>query len=74
MAKNWISARRMRTGRGIGGKASPEVLRAPLREIIRTIRPSRGLFDQAFVELVCGHTTHSNGMYRARCVQCGEKT
>lgn len=67
----WISDRRMKTGRGIGGykKSSPKH-GAPLRKIAYVIRPANGLFDQARVMLECGHETNSNGQFQARCEDC----
>jgi hypothetical protein len=69
----WITKRRMQTGRGIGGKASPETLAAPLRKIEYTIRPADSLFARSHVMLECGHEAFSNGIYRARCRKCARE-
>jgi len=67
----WITARNL-SGDHVGGRRKGKIPKdtAPLRRIVGTIRFSTGLFDTAIVELECGHTTHSNGIYRARCLEC----
>ncbi len=54
-----------------GGRKKGDL--GPLRKIIRVIHPARDLFDQAWVELECGHIEDSNGAYRAHCSRCGDK-
>ncbi len=67
----WISKRKMETGHGIGSynKNSPKH-GAPLRKIVEVLRVTSNMFEQDYVILECGHKTHSNGAFRARCVEC----
>jgi len=71
----WISDRHMREGGSIGGRCEgceyPKD-RAPLRKIVRVLRPSHSLFETAWVLLECGHETRSWGGVRARCAKCKE--
>jgi len=66
----WITDRRNRTGKGIGGYKEHGKGSAPLRKIVEIISHGAGLFDADRVLLECGHTTKSNGTYRARCLEC----
>ncbi len=66
----WISERAQR-GNRIGGYNPNSVKNcAPLKKIVERIRPAESMFDQDRVLLECGHETNSNGIYRARCVEC----
>lgn len=67
----WITERRMKSGRGLGGSSKQR--KGPLRKIVHTIRYSTGLFDTARVELECGHEVYSNGQFKARCNKCLEE-
>lgn len=65
----WISKRHMQRGGSLNDH--PERQRkGPLRKIVATLRPSGGMFDPARVELECGHTVLSDGIYKARCDKC----
>lgn len=69
----WISKRHMEQGGSIGGRRKSRVYPkdgAPLRKIVRVVRPSTGIFDTAHVELDCGHEAESWGGVRARCPSC----
>lgn len=66
----WITNRRNRTGRGIGGYVEKGKGNAPLKKIVEVLECSTGLFDQDKVLLECGHITRSNGTHRARCKEC----
>lgn len=66
----WISDRRMRTGKGIGGYVEHGKGSAPLKKIIHVIRFTDNLFSQNLVALECGHEVYSNGKYKARCIKC----
>lgn len=66
----WISKRFNRNRAKWGKPMSPEKRKAPLRRIEYVIHPQTGLFGTATVMLECGHTAHSNGQFRARCVDC----
>jgi hypothetical protein len=69
---SWIHARHMRNGGSLNRR--PERQRkGPLRQIDVVLRASTGMFDPAWVELECGHKTHTHGMYRARCEQCARE-
>lgn len=65
----WIS-QRARRGTPIGGTKGMKFVQMPLKKIAVRLRISTDLFDQDYVELECGHMTHSNGIYRARCPYC----
>lgn len=69
----WITDRRMRSGKGIGGYREKGKGDAPLKKIVQILSNANGLFDQNRVLLECGHTTKSNGNVRARCKQCKEE-
>lgn len=52
----WISARRMKTGRGIGTGPKGGKHKGPLRKILYRIRlNTEGLFGAEWVMLECGH-------------------
>lgn len=55
--------------RGRTGGSSAQ-RRGPLRKIAEVLRHGEGLFDRNKVRLECGHETHSNAQYKARCVDC----
>lgn len=69
MANGWISQRAMR-GNRIGGKASPEKNKQPLRKIEYVEHYSESMFEPNYVKLECGHMAHAWGLYRARCPKC----
>lgn len=46
--------------------------RGPLRKIVEVIRHGLSAFDRNLVRLECGHETHSNANYKARCEQCAK--
>lgn len=66
----WISSRFMRSRAKWGRTVSPEKRRAPLRGIVRVIRPRDSLFGSDRVELACGHEAEAYGDLRARCLAC----
>ncbi len=69
----WISDRHMRSGGSIGsGGLSERKKGAPLRKVVRTIQRQTSIFEEAIVELECGHEARSWGGVRARCVKCKE--
>lgn len=72
MTDGWITKRHMQTGGSIN-KNPARQRKGPLRKIVAELRASTGMFDPAYVELECGHRCRSHGIYRARCVKCGEE-
>lgn len=67
----WISDRHMKRGGSIGpGGLSDAKRGAPLRKIVRVVEPQASIFQEATVELECGHTAKSWGGVRARCIAC----
>lgn len=70
----WINDRHMKNGGTIGRPPKKgEWEGVPLRKIVGVIRGAENMFDQNIVELECGHTTRSNGHYRARCRKCAKE-
>lgn len=69
----WISDRKMKTGRGIGGRRAGRAYPkdgAPLRLVVERITVGRSIFESDWVRLECGHETRSWGGLRARCPSC----
>lgn len=71
----WIQDRHMKSGGSIGGY-NPDSPKsgAPLVKIKKTLYITDDFFGYNRVLLECGHETHSNGTYRARCVECKKLT
>ena len=66
-----LIGKRGHKGYSLGGY-NPNSLKnkAPLRKIIKRLRINTGMFTEDRVLLECGHETNSNGVYRAKCVEC----
>lgn len=69
----WITNRRNRTGKGIGGYVEKGKGSAPLKKIVEVLKVSTDMFGQNRVLLECGHTANSNGANKARCLKCKKK-
>ena len=70
----WISKRHMERGGSIGpGGLGERKKGAPLRRIVRVVRPTDSIFVESLVEFECGHEGKSWGGVRGRCVKCKEE-
>jgi len=67
----WITNKRNRTGKGIGGGNSKRKS-APLKSIICVIQHGdNSLFGRGdLVELECGHQVFTKSDNKARCLKC----